>query len=502
MYFLTAIVFIFIFSFLILIHELGHFAAAKRAGVKVEEFGFGLPPRIWGIKKGETLYSINWIPFGGFVRMLGEDGGSHDKRSFTNQSFWVQTKIVCAGVFMNLLMSFLLLTFGFLIGIEPLLANVDDFYNAIRIGQVDIQPGIISKSGETILKVDGVPVTSIETWAALPEDTQAIISKGEDVLTETIDKTQFSPTYLNRLVYFEDQNSIFYGKLQEGDVLTAVDGAQILEEADLLAAIKDKISFDISYFRPGVGMIETNVTQPAHYPVISYIEIGSPAEEVGLMVGDQVKMINDDQILSPENVVAATAKNKDSKIKYMVIRDSANLNFEIPLREDGRVGVSVAELIQGSEISFYSALVPHTLIEVHKVQYGFYAPVQAVKDMWRLGKLTAVMFVKVLGGFVSGGSVPDGVSGPVGIAQMTYVFLQDGFAAIIRFMALLSLSLGVVNILPIPALDGGRFLFILIQGMTGKKANPRIEGYIHSAGFVFLLLFIAYVTFNDVLRLF
>ena len=99
---------------------MGHFAAAKRAGVKVEEFGFGLPPRIWGIKKGETLYSINWIPFGGFVRMLGEDASSHDKRSFSNQSFWVQTKIVCAGVFMNLLMSFLLLTFGFLIGIEPL----------------------------------------------------------------------------------------------------------------------------------------------------------------------------------------------------------------------------------------------------------------------------------------------------------------------------------------------------------------------------------------------
>ena len=106
-------------------------------------------------------------------------------------------------------MSFLLLTFGFLIGIEPLLANVDDFYNAIRIGQVDIQPGIISKSGETILKVDGVPVTSIEKWVALPEGTQAIISKGEDVLTETIDKTQFSPSYLNRLAYFEDQKSIF-----------------------------------------------------------------------------------------------------------------------------------------------------------------------------------------------------------------------------------------------------------------------------------------------------
>src|SRR3989338_7634716 len=109
---LKIVVLILIFSVLVLIHELGHFVMAKRAGVKVEEFGFGLPPRIWGKKKGETIYSINLIPFGGFVRMLGEDSGDPDsaknKRSLVNQSVWVQTKIVCAGVFMNLLLSFVL----------------------------------------------------------------------------------------------------------------------------------------------------------------------------------------------------------------------------------------------------------------------------------------------------------------------------------------------------------------------------------------------------------
>ena len=104
---LTIVVFILIFSFLILIHEFGHFTAAKRAGVKVEEFGFGLPPRIFGVKKGETLYSINWIPFGGFVRMLGEDSSSkkarNSKRSFVNQPLRTQAWIVSAGVVMNLL---------------------------------------------------------------------------------------------------------------------------------------------------------------------------------------------------------------------------------------------------------------------------------------------------------------------------------------------------------------------------------------------------------------
>lgn len=128
--FITIVVFLVIFSALILIHEFGHFTAAKRAGVKVEEFGMGLPPRIWGVKKGETLYSINWIPFGGFVRMLGEDGESKkNQNSFASKSPAVQLWIVSAGVVMNLLLSFVLLTIGFWIGIDPLMVDQEDFYN-------------------------------------------------------------------------------------------------------------------------------------------------------------------------------------------------------------------------------------------------------------------------------------------------------------------------------------------------------------------------------------
>src|SRR3989338_4813375 len=106
---LTILAFLVIFSLLILIHEYGHFFVAKRKGIKIEEFGFGLAPRIWGKKYGETLYSLNWIPFGGFVRMLGED--ARDKkalkngRSFMRKSKWARTQVVCAGVAMNFLLS-------------------------------------------------------------------------------------------------------------------------------------------------------------------------------------------------------------------------------------------------------------------------------------------------------------------------------------------------------------------------------------------------------------
>lgn len=510
MIFLTALVFIVIFSVLILVHEAGHFWMAKRAGVKIEEFGFGLPPRMFGIKKGETIYSINWIPFGGFVRMLGEDAVDADalksKRSFVNQSFWNQTKIVCGGVFMNFALAFLLLTFGFLIGIQPLIADSESFYAAIEKGQIEMEAGFVDTiTGDRILKANGSVLNSIEDWNTLDAGAELLVSRGSDLfIVEASEKMEVAPTYINRMIYLSDKNSLFDQKLKSGDVILSVEGIQIFDAAGFMKAMAGKTSIDVSYFRPGQGVFESNVLLPPMYPVISYIERASPAEEAGLAVGDKVKTIDGKRILSAEDVVEATNAFGGDTIGYTVIRDGAEISFNVPLRaEDRRVGVAVANLIvQATELSFYEGLAPETIMKIHDVRYGLRAPVQALSDMWHLGKLTAVMFVKVLGNFVSGGSVPAGVSGPVGIAQMTYVFLQDGFAAIIRFTALLSLSLGVINILPIPALDGGRFLFILVQGITGKKANPRVESWIHGAGFIFLLLFIAYVTFNDVLRLF
>jgi regulator of sigma E protease len=147
-------------------------------------------------------------------------------------------------------------------------------------------------------------------------------------------------------------------------------------------------------------------------------------------------------------------------------------------------------------------LVAHELLGIEKLRYGWKAPIVATQEMWRLSHLTAVMFVDVFADFLSFQELSDDVSGPVGIAQMTGVFLQDGFAAMIRFVALLSLSLGVINILPFPALDGGRLVFIIFQAVTGKRPNPNIEHWIHSIGFILLLSFIAYVTFNDILNLF
>ncbi len=457
MFFLTLIIFIVIFSVLILIHELGHFVAAKRANVKVEEFGFGLPPRLWGFKKGETIYSINWIPFGGFVRMLGEDSSTKEaqtnKRSFANQSLRTQAWIVVAGVVMNFLLAFVLLTVGFWIGIEPLMVDEQDFLNAVRNEQVEL----------------------------------------------TLDYTDPDKAfYIPRLVY------------KENDItLESVDGRQVLSYADFQGAVdqayvEKRREVTLKTFDPstGGGYQSSTLALAERHPLLTFIEPESPAEGAGLQLHDEILSVEGEAVNLAAHVIELTAASTDETLSYQVRRGEEVLNFEIPKREDGRIGVALADTVPSYPVlELYETPVAHQVVEVKKLQYGWKAPVVAIQEMGRLGKLTAVMFVKVLGGFFVGNDLPAEVSGPVGIAQMTGVYVQEGFAAVIRFVALLSLSLGVINILPIPALDGGRFAFILYQVITGRKPNPKTESMIHGAGFVVLLIFIAYVTFNDVLRL-
>ena len=507
MFIVTLIVFVLIFSLLILIHELGHFWAAKSSGVKVEEFGFGMPPKLWGKKVGETEYTINWIPFGGFVRMLGEDTGKGKKspRSINNKSLRVQAWVIVAGVVMNFLLAFVLLTIGFLVGIEPLIVDQNDFNDSIKNGLSDVRPGFVvlnseqdrwSPGDQILLDSEGSPYLSIESFTEARES------------DESLSGVTINSLYLSRLTYAGGEDSVFHPFLQEGDSIIQVNGMEILSSEDLMNVLPTSRVFDLLLYRPGQGeiMIE-GILLNTNYPVVSYVNSGSPAEMAGLSSGDQIVSINEKDVLIPADVISVTEEAHAQMAEFLVyeiLRDGTLLTQEIELDETGKIGVMISNPVPYyGDLSLYESVVPHSLMGLNKEQYGILkAPVVALNEMWRLGKLTAVMFMGVLGDFVQGGSVPDGVAGPVGIAQMTSVTLQAGFAALIRFVALLSLSLGVINILPLPALDGGRLVFVLFQAITGRRPNPKFEGIIHSIGFLFLMLFLVYITFNDVLNLF
>lgn len=167
---LTLIVFILILGLLVFVHELGHFVAARKNGVKVEEFGFGFPPRIFGIKKGETIYSLNWIPLGGFVKIKGEGGEDReDEDSFSNKKIWRRAVILAAGVLMNFVLAAVLLSIGFMIGL-PQVINGENGNARIRDVKVQVvqvlegtpaaEAGLLP--GDAVLEIDGQKIEDVE----------------------------------------------------------------------------------------------------------------------------------------------------------------------------------------------------------------------------------------------------------------------------------------------------------------------------------------------------
>ena len=362
------LVFILILSILVLLHELGHFIAAKRAGIGVEEFGLGLPPRIWGKKIKETIYSVNWLPFGGFVRLVGEDPLDrrvNDKNSFYSKSIFERSKVVVAGVFANFILAVVIFyvvifALGFKVSIPLLLEHKFKFVNQTRqVFVVDISQNSAAekagiKNGESIVAIDDQQVSSI-------------------------------------------------GQLQ-----------------NIIRSSQDK----------------------------------------------KLTMILENPVNNQKRTVEATPVYNES------LKGAA-------------LGVGLGELV----VLNYQSL-------PQKILAGFIHSYN-----------TTDYSIKVFGELISFAvkertikPVSEGVSGPIGIAQITSQAVSLGAVSVLQLMGLLSLNLAIINILPIPALDGGRFFFILIEAVTRKRIYPQVEKWVHTVGFAVLLGLILLVTYNDILK--
>lgn len=369
MIFLTILVFIVVFSVLVLVHEGGHFYFARRAGIKVEEFGIGFPPKakkLFTDKKG-TVYSLNWIPIGGFVRLYGEDSTDPKvlkaKNSFASKSILQRSLVIVAGVLMNFVLAWFLMSICFTVGVRPLLVT-------------------------------------------------------------------------------------------QGDL-------------DMAAAN---------------GLIETKQVLYVHE-----ILPGSPLAGTDLAPGDLITQINGKAV--PEATKLAQVLEAGQAVQLSILRGEQEGTLVAVPDKDGKLGFSVSNT-------------PY-IVYLKDLRYPFYqAPLMAAKEVGRLSYLTLKMLGDVLANLVQKFAVPEGVAGPVGIAKMTYGFMQNGVMALLQFAALLSISLGVLNIMPFPALDGGRFLFILFEVIARRRPNAKWEAAIHGIGFVFLMALILLVTWNDIAGLF
>jgi regulator of sigma E protease len=352
----TVLTFILVIGLLIFVHELGHFIAAKRAGIRVEEFGFGFPPRMFGIVRGDTEYTLNWIPLGGFVRIKGESGDhKDDKDSYAAKKPARRALILTAGVLMNLLLAWVLLSIGYVIGLP-----------------------------------------------------------------------------------------------------------QVAEDLSGLARVRD--------------------------PKLQVMQMlpSSPAEVAGFEVGDAVIAMDGTMIDSVEQFREYTSTHAGQPMALTVDRAGQLVTYEVtPTALEGldRAGIGVA------------------IVRTGMVSYPvWFAPLQGLYATYGITTQIVSAFAGLVRDLFTAREVTVEFSGPIGIAVITGEVAALGFRHLLQFTALLSVNLAVINILPIPALDGGRLAFLLVEWLRGKAVSRNVEALAHNFGFSLLLLLIVVITYRDFVR--
>ena len=341
---LTIVVGVIVLSVLIIVHELGHFFAAKATGVPVEEFGIGFPPRLYGKKWGETIYSINWIPFGGFNKISGEIDPTVPK-GLASRGYGVRLLVLAGGIIMNLLL----------------------------------------------------------------------------------------PIVLMAVAYMVPHN--------------IVDGQVVIEE----------------------------------------VAPGSPAAMAGIKAGDTIVSVNDRSVRSGGDLARNIQLYLGTDTAVTVIHaDVVTETVRLvprwkPPPDEGAIGIQYGVVD--------AAVISESLPFWRAIPAG-------VRECWD----TLVLYKNGIIGMIIG-TVPFVPAGPVGIVQVTGEVAHSGISPVLELAAFISIAIAITQIIPFPALDGGRIIFVLLEWVRrGKRVSPRIEGIVHSIGFIFLLALLVLITYQDIFR--
>ncbi len=364
---MSIVLFFLVLAVLILSHEFGHFISAKLSGVKVEEFGFGFPPRIFGTKKKSeegTIYSVNLIPFGGFVKIFGEEGEkSGNKKSFSSKPIYIRALILAAGVLFNLFLAWPFLSAGYFIGAPVSLENKD------------------------------------------------------------------------------------------------ISGATIIEKGVMVIQVQEK----------------------------------TPAEKAGLQAGDfllQVISKKDDKILNITSVEEA----------QNFIKTYAGTEIQINYQRNGKKLSTSATPLTNPEEGRGSLGIAMDKVGVAKYPFG-QAVWEGLKSTFRLTSLVAQNIFYFFSTLFSEKSMIGQVAGPIGIAGIIGSATQAGPSYLFQLIALLSINLALINIIPFPALDGGRILFLAIEFVRRKPISQKTSNIANNIGFAILILLMVAITYQDILRI-
>ncbi len=448
---LSLLGFLIAISVLVAVHEFGHFWVARRLGIRVLRFsiGFGRPlfRRCFGGDR--TEFVIAALPLGGYVKMLDEREApvapQEAQRAFNRQPLWVRSAVICAGPLFNFLFAigaYWLMFVSGVPGLKPVVGEVAPQSVAAAAG---------FRADDELLSVAGRPTPS---WDA--------------VTLELLDAALARENIEIRVRAADDSQRVL--------VLDFAAIPDALDKGGLLG------NLGLSVWRPRV---------PA---VIDRLVPDAPAEQAGLRAGDQVVAVNDAPVETWSEWVELVRAHPGETLRIVVLRDGDELQLSLLPRAVQDKGVTVGQI--GASVR-----APENLLQSMRteVRYGVFESLpKGVIKTWDMTALT----VRTLWGMIAGQASVENISGPISIAQYAGYSVSIGLASFLKFLAIVSVSLGVLNLLPIPILDGGHLLYNLIEWVRGKPLSEHAQQVGQQLGIVLLLALMSIAFYNDLSRLF
>jgi regulator of sigma E protease len=450
---MTVLATVIVLGVLIFVHELGHFAAAKAVGIEVQRFSIGLGPKIFGFQKGETEYVLSWIPLGGYVKMGGMDdevmerveGGAPEAarvpspRDFDAKPIWARTFVISAGVIMNMIFALVVLV------------GVNAVYGVRELNETRI--GVVEAS-------------------TLPEGAKSL---ADLPIGATITR-------------IGDRSVAHWGDVRDG-VLDAATGSLVFETSAPAGRYEVEIGADQNDRRRLLASIGWWV--PAE---LGDINPGSPANDAGLEEGDRVVSVDGAPIQTWHEFVTAIRASPGTPVELVLERDGTRLIRTVTPDEATEDDAETGETIRVGRVGVFAPLMDFA-----------YEPVTLVRAA-SLGYQETAGVTRLILGFlrdlVTGGVSPRSVGSIVTIGAESGRAAQAGPSVFLRFMALFSVNLAILNLLPIPILDGGHLVFLGIEAIRGKALSIEQRLRWSNLGFLIIMGIMVWALSNDILRLF
>ncbi len=426
----TLLSFLFVLGVLIFVHELGHFLAARRIGVRVLTFSLGFGPKLLKFRRGDTEYCVSAIPLGGYVKMAGEtpdDPRTGSPDEFMSKTKWERFQVLIMGPVMNLLLAVVVMAVVLAQGAEvPVYQDQPPVVGSVESGSPAEQAGI--QRGDLIVDVAGNPV---DTW--------------EDLF-------------------------IAVGTRPDRDV------ALTLRRAGQTRSVTVRPVPETRYEIGTIGVM------PDINPIVASVIAGDPAERAGLLAGDLVLAVDGERMVTRTQLVDTISRNGGQEIELTIEREGREqlIRATPEQRGDrGLLGIFVTEPTRSFTPGPFEAL---QLSVERNIEFSG-------------------LIFRTLGGLFVGETSPRQLMGPVAIAQLSGESAEAGWIALFTLMASISLNLGLLNLLPVPVLDGGHILIMALEGVARRDFSMAVKEKMLLAGFVLLMMLMVTVIYNDLTRI-